>query len=139
MEKELERLKNLDIIEKVTGPTPWVSPIVVVPKSSGQVRLCMDMREANKAVTRERHLMPTIDDLVADLNGATVFSKLDFSSGYHQLKLKPESCHITTFSTHKGFEEVQTSDVRNTRSIRDLPESRKYLQAYRDARISLTT
>ena len=73
VEKELERLENLDIIEKVTGPTPWVSPIVVVPKSSGQVRLCVDMREANKAVKREKHLMPTIDDLVADLNGATVF------------------------------------------------------------------
>ncbi|XP_015769353.1 PREDICTED: uncharacterized protein LOC107347890 [Acropora digitifera] len=42
-EKELKRLENLDIIEKVTGPTPWVSPIVVVPKSSGQVRLCVDM------------------------------------------------------------------------------------------------
>ena len=103
VEKELERLKNLDIIEKVTGSTPWVSPIVVVLKSSGQVRLCMDMREANKAVTRERHLMPTIDDLVADLNGATVFSKLDLSSRYHQLKVKPESCHITTFSTHVGL------------------------------------
>ena len=50
VEKELERLENLDIIEKVTDPTPWVSPIVVVPKSSGQVRLCVDMREANKAV-----------------------------------------------------------------------------------------
>ena len=73
VEKELERLENLDIIEKVTDPTPWVSPIVVVPKSSGQVRLCVDMREANKAVKREKHLMPTIDDLVADLNGATVF------------------------------------------------------------------
>ncbi|XP_044166850.1 uncharacterized protein K02A2.6-like [Acropora millepora] len=84
VEKELERLENLDIIEKVTGPPPWVSPIVVVPKSSGQV-------------------MPTIDDLVADLNGATVFSKLDLSSGYHQLELEPESRHITTFSTHVGL------------------------------------
>ena len=103
MEKELERLENLDIIEKVTGPTPWVSPIVVVPKSSGQVRLCVDMREANKAVTREKHLMPTIDDLVADLNGATVFSKLDLFSGYHQLELEPESRHITKVSTHVGL------------------------------------
>ena len=103
VEKELERLESLDIIEKVTGPTPWVSPIVVVPKSSGQVRLCVDMREANKAVKREKHLMPTIDDLVADLNGATVFSKLDLSSGYHQLELEPESRHITTFSTHVGL------------------------------------
>ena len=103
VEKELERLESLDIIEKVTGPTPWVSPIVVVPKSSGQVRLCVDMREANKAVKREKHLMSTIDDLVADLSGATVFSKLDLSSGYHQLQLGPESRHITTFITHIGL------------------------------------
>ena len=52
---------------------------------------------------REKHLMPTIDDLVADLNDATVFSKLDLSSGYHQLKLEPESHHIMTFSTHVGL------------------------------------
>ena len=65
VEMELKRLKELDIIEPVTGPTPWVSPIVVVPKSSGQVRICVDMRKPNKAVRREKHLMPTIDDLVA--------------------------------------------------------------------------
>ena len=87
----------------MTEPTPWASPIVVVPKSSGQVRICVDMREANKAVKREKHVMPTIDDLVADLNGVTVFSKLDLSSGYHQLELAPESYHITTFSTHVGL------------------------------------
>ena len=87
VEKELERLENLDIIEKVAGPIPWESPIVAAPKSSVEVRLCVDMREANKAVKREKHLMTTIDDLVADLNGATVFSKLDLSSRYHQLEL----------------------------------------------------
>ena len=47
--------------------------------------------------------MPTIDDLVAELNGATVFSKLDLLSGYHQLELEPESRNITTFSTHIGL------------------------------------
>ena len=72
----------LDIIEKVEGPKPWISPIVIVPKKSGEVRICVDMREANKAIKREKHLMPTIDDLVADLNGATHFSTLDLSSGY---------------------------------------------------------
>ena len=80
-----------------------MSPIIVVPKCSGQIRLCVDMRETNKAVKREKHLMPTINDLVADLNGITVFSKLDVSSGYHQLQLEPESRHITTFSTHVGL------------------------------------
>ena len=47
--------------------------------------------------------MPTIDDLVADLNGSTVFTTLDLSSGYHQLELAEESRHITTFSTHLGL------------------------------------
>ena len=103
VEKELERLEKLDIIETVEGPTPWVSPVVVVPKKSGEVRICVDMREANQAVKREKHLMPTTDDLVADLNGATLFSTLDLSSGYHQLELAPESRHITTFSTHVGL------------------------------------
>ena len=48
--KELERLERLDIIEKVDGHTPWISRIVVVPKKSGEVRICVDMREANKAI-----------------------------------------------------------------------------------------
>ena len=99
VEKELERLERLDIIEGVEGPTPWISPIVVVPKKSG-VRICVDMPEANKAVKREKQLMPTIFDLIADLNGATHFSTLDLSSGYHQLEIAPESRFVTTFSTH---------------------------------------
>ena len=103
VEQELQRLEQLDIIEAVDGPTPWVSPIVVVPKKSGEIRICVDMREANKAIGREKHLMPTLDDLIADLNGAAVFSTLDLASGYHQLTLAPESRHITTFSTHVGL------------------------------------
>ena len=77
METELERLERLDIIEKVEGPTPWTSPIVVVPKSDGEVRICVDMREPNQAIKRTKHPMPTLDDLISDLNGSTVFSKLD--------------------------------------------------------------
>ena len=45
----------------------------------------------NRAILRERHLTPTIDDLIHDLNGATVFSKIDLNSGYHQLELAPIS------------------------------------------------
>ena len=102
VEKELERLERLDIIERVEGPTPWISPIVFVPKKSGEVRICVDMREANKTVKREKHLMPTIDDLIADLNGAIHFSTLELSSGYRQIELAPESRCVTTFSTHVG-------------------------------------
>ena len=103
VEKELERLERLDVIERVEGPTPWISPIVVGPRKSGEVRICVDMGEANKAVKREKHLMPTIDDLIADLHGATHLSKRDLSSGYHQLELAPESRFVTTLSTHVGL------------------------------------
>ena len=60
------------------------------------------MREPNKAVIRTWHVTPTIEELVAGLNAAAIFSKLDLRSGYHQLELEPESRYITTFSMHAG-------------------------------------
>lgn len=104
VEDELARLLSQDIIEKVVGEaTPWVSPIVTPPKKDGSIRLCVDMREPNKAIRRERHTIPTVDELINDLNGAVRFSKIDLRAGYHQLELSPESRYITTFSTHKGL------------------------------------
>ena len=102
---EIKRLVDEDIIEKVENePTPWISPIVTPPKKGGQeIRLCVDMREPNKAIVRERHIMPTLDELVNDLNQAKIFSKLDLTSGYHQLELDKDSRYITTFSTHVGI------------------------------------
>eukprot|EP00795_Rhopilema_esculentum_P011693 gene11693-17_t len=100
----LRDLEDQGIIEKVAETsTPWISPLVVIPKNDGTVRLCVDMRMPNRAIQRERHPSPTIDDLIHALNGATVFSKLDLRSGYHQLVLSEESRHITTFATHKGL------------------------------------
>ena len=105
LEEQLERDECNGVIERVEGPTPWVSPIVVAPKPKqpGKIRMCVDMRQANKAVQRERHITPTIKEVIGDLNGATVFSKLDLNQGYNQLELAPESRYITTFSTHIGL------------------------------------
>ena len=103
VETELSNLEQQGIIERADGPTPWVSPLVVAPKKDGGVRICVDMRMANRAIKREQHPIPTMDDLAHILNGATVFSKLDLRSGYHQLTLAPESRYITTFATHKGL------------------------------------
>lgn len=105
VETELLDLESKDVIERVNGPTPWVSPIVPVPKARNpdKVRICVDMRMPNTAVKRERHITPTIDDIIADVNGSTVFSKLDLNSGYHQLELEPTSRYITTFTTHLGL------------------------------------
>jgi hypothetical protein len=84
---ELERLQQNDIIEPAQGPTLWVSPIVAFPKPNNpeKLRLCVDMRQANTAILRERHPQPTIEDLLNDLNEARYFSKLDLTAAYHQL------------------------------------------------------
>ena len=90
---EIEKLQSLNVIEPVGDPTPWISPIRIVnkPKKPEEIRMCIDMRRANKAILRERHLTPTIDDVIASLNGAAVFSKLDLNAGYHQIELSEES------------------------------------------------
>ena len=61
------------------------------------------MRLANQAIQRVRHLIPTVDDVSLDLNGAQYFSKLDLTQAYHQLELDSESRYITTFSTYLGL------------------------------------
>jgi hypothetical protein len=61
------------------------------------------MRRANEAVIRERHPIPTMEETVQALNGATVFSKLDLRWGYHQIELHPDSRGLTTFITPQGL------------------------------------
>ena len=103
LEEELTRLKEEDIIEEATGPTDWISLILVRPKSGDKVRVCLDSRAVNTAIMRENQVMLTLDDLKYDLNGAKVFSTVDLNKGYHQLELEENSRPITTFITHKGL------------------------------------
>ncbi|KAJ8411216.1 hypothetical protein AAFF_G00172220 [Aldrovandia affinis] len=102
VEARIKQLMDMDIIEPVDGPTPWVNPVVIVPKADKDVRLCLDMRRANQAIERERYPIPTVDEILQGMNGSTVFSKLDLKWGYHQLELSPESRGITTFAVHNG-------------------------------------
>ena len=101
-EKVNELLEN-DIFERVHGPTTWVSPTVVAPKASGDIRLCVDMRRANTAIKREKLPIPTVNEILENLNGSTVFSQLDLRWGFHQIELEENSRDITAFSTHDGI------------------------------------
>ena len=90
--KELKKLEEPDIVEKVANqPTPWISPIVDTQKKDGGTRICVDMREANQAIERERQTMPKLQDFKAEVNGAKFFSKIDLKQAYHQLELHPQS------------------------------------------------
>lgn len=103
IEKKLDELESMDITEKVNSPAQWVSSVVVVPKPNGEVKLCVDMRQANCAVEREQYPIPTINEVLQDMNNSKVYSKLDLRWGYHQIELSKEPREITTFITHKGL------------------------------------
>lgn len=100
---KIEELLKKDIIEKVDGPSSWISPIVPILKESGDIRLCVDMRRANSAILRENHPLPTMDCLLPKVHKAKVFSKLDIQDAFHQVEIHPNSRHITTFISSKGL------------------------------------
>ena len=99
---ELKRMQSLGVISPVEEPTPWRAAMVVVPKDSGAVRICVDLKLLNENVLREVHPMPKVDTTLAQLSGATVFSKLDANSGFWQILLANESKLLTTFITLFG-------------------------------------
>ena len=100
---KLDELLRQDIIEKVEGPTSWLSPLVVVPKPNNDIRICVDMRQANTAVQRERFPLPNIDETLEEMNGAKIFSKLDLRQGFCQIEIEPSSRDITNFVTYDGI------------------------------------
>lgn len=101
--ERIEELLKKDIIEKVMTHTQWASPLVVVTKSNGDIRLCVDMRRANLAIRFESYPFPTAEDLMAKLDAAAYFSKIDIKDAYHQVELAQESRFITTFITKDGL------------------------------------
>ena len=80
--KELQRMESNGIISRVDQPTPWCAGMVVVPKKSGSMRICVDLKPLNECVLREVHPLPKVDDILAQLTGSQVFSKLDANSGF---------------------------------------------------------
>ncbi|XP_054759514.2 uncharacterized protein K02A2.6-like [Lytechinus pictus] len=99
---ELQRLVKADIIEPVES-SEWISSLVVVNKKNGDIRLCVDLRDVNRAIVEDKYPLPHIEELLSEMRGATVFSTLDLKSAYHQLLLHEDSRHLTTFITHEGL------------------------------------
>lgn len=100
--QELERMQALGVISPVTEPTTWCAPMVVVPKTSGAVRICVDFTELNRYVRREWHPIPAVEYTIGMLRGASTFSKLDANSGFWQIPLSEKSKEYTTFITPFG-------------------------------------
>ena len=98
VDDKIKQLEAEDIIEKVNGSTPWVSPIHVVPKGENDITPVVDMRGANKVIIIERHPIHTVEEVLQELHGNAYFSELDFRSWYHQIVLE-ENSRDRTFAT----------------------------------------
>jgi len=103
LKKQLEDLLD----KKFVRPrlSPWRAPVLLVKKKDGSMRLCIDYRQLNKVTIKNRYPLPRIDDLMDQLVGARVFSKIDLRSGYHQIKVKDEDMQKTAFRTRYGHYE----------------------------------
>ncbi|XP_021348815.1 uncharacterized protein K02A2.6-like [Mizuhopecten yessoensis] len=99
---ELDRMENIGVIIRQTDPTKWVNSMVTVTKPNGKIRVCIDPRDLNKAIQREHFTLKTVEEVAAMMPGAKIFSKLDATSGFWQMRLDNESSKLCTFNTPFG-------------------------------------
>ncbi|GJX86154.1 putative reverse transcriptase domain-containing protein [Tanacetum coccineum] len=102
---QLQELSDKGFIRP--SSSPWGAPVLFVKKKDGSFRMCIDYRELNKLTVKNRYPLPRIDDLFDQLQGSSVYSKIDLRSGYHQLRVRNEDIPKTAFRTRYGHYEFQ--------------------------------
>ena len=104
IERDIKFMLDNEIIEEVKNePTGWLSETVNRPKPNGEVRVCVDMRCANTAISCEKHEMPNADDILFKINGMKFFGTVDLKHAFKQVKLGKKSRPISRFRTHVGI------------------------------------
>ncbi|GJT91246.1 putative reverse transcriptase domain-containing protein [Tanacetum coccineum] len=105
LSEQLKELSDKGFIRP--SSSPWGAPVLFVKKKDGSFRVCIDYRELNKLTVKNRYPLPRIDDLFDQLQGSSVYSKIDLRSGYHQLRVREEDILKTAFRTRYGHYEFQ--------------------------------
>ena len=101
---ELDDMESRGIITKLKEgkPTAWVNSLVYRRKPNGKLRICLDPKDLNKAISREHHVIPTLEEILPKLSGAKYFSIVDAKCGYWNVELDQESSYLTTFNSPFG-------------------------------------
>ncbi len=121
VQDELEAMLELGVIEE--SHSDWASPIVLVPKTDGSVRFCVDYRKVNAVSKFGAYPMPRVDELLDRLGSARFYSTLDLTKGYWQIPLSPLSKEKTAFTTPFGLQPIYYASVRLIRGSRHLSAS----------------
>eukprot|EP00253_Pinus_taeda_P030583 PITA_30583 len=97
--------------------SPWGAPVLFVQKKDGTLRLCTDYRQLNKLTIKNRYPLPCIYDLFDQVQGSSVFSKIDLTFVYHQISIKHEEIFKTAFQTHYGHYEFVEEHEQHLRIV----------------------
>ena len=101
----LESMQKSHVIQP--SESPWASPVVLVRKKDGSLRLCVDYRALNSVTKADSFPLPRIDDILDQLGESRYFTTLDLKSGYWQVKVHPSCREKTAFITHEGLYEFR--------------------------------
>ncbi|GJR28796.1 putative reverse transcriptase domain-containing protein [Tanacetum coccineum] len=124
---QLQELSDKGFIRH--SSSPWGAPVLFVKKKDGSFRMCIDYRELNKLTVKNRYPLPKIDDLFDQLQGSSVYSKIDLRSGYHQLRVREEDIPKTAFRTRYGHYEFQVIPFGLTNAPANKKEHEEHLKA----------
>ncbi|GJW14483.1 putative reverse transcriptase domain-containing protein [Tanacetum coccineum] len=105
LSEQLQELSDKGFIRP--SSSPWGAPVLFVKKKDGSFRMCIDYRELNKLTVKNRYPLPRIDDLFDQLQGSSIYSKIDLRSGYHQLRVREQDIPKMAFRTRYGHYEFQ--------------------------------
>jgi hypothetical protein len=115
LKKQIDELSEKGYI--MTNTSPWAALVLFVEKKDGTKRMCIDYRALNEVTIKNKYPLPKIDDLFDQLSGASVFSKIDLRSDYHQLRIRPSDIPKTTFITKYGLYEYMVMSFGLTNAL----------------------